>query len=215
MEDLELDGHVGSKHNQNLSDDRSYDLLLFIGNYVLYFVVDSCSDSALWNPLSICNKLPFLHNYFLSNSNQLARRNHINLVTISCPSDPCEDDWIWSKKKCYYFSSNISEWQTGQDFCASRNASLALLDSMDELNFLVRFKGSSDHWIGLSREQEGRPWVWTNGTLCTNAFHIHGVSRCVFLNSGRVSSASCYSDKYWICNKPDTRTTVRSLSERL
>ncbi|XP_077114363.1 uncharacterized protein LOC143769568 isoform X4 [Ranitomeya variabilis] len=95
--------------------------------------------------------------------------NHINLVTINYPSDPCEDDWIWSKKKCYYFSSNISEWQTGQDFCASRNASLALLDSIDELNFLVRFKGSSDHWIGLSREQEGRPWVWTNGTLCTNA----------------------------------------------
>ncbi|XP_073409012.1 C-type lectin domain family 2 member D-like [Dendrobates tinctorius] len=140
---------------------------------------------------------------------------HMNLVTVNYPSDPCEDDWIWSRKKCYYFSSNISEWQTGQDFCASRNASLALIDSINELNFLVRFKGSSDHWIGLSREQEGRPWVWTNGTLCSNAFHIHGVSKCVFLKSGRISSASCYSDKYWICNKPDTRTTGRTLSERL
>ncbi|XP_073541005.1 C-type lectin domain family 2 member B-like [Phyllobates terribilis] len=140
---------------------------------------------------------------------------NMNLVTVNYPSDPCEDDWIWSRKKCYYFSSNISEWQTGQDLCASRNASLALIDSMEELNFLVRFKGSSDHWIGLSREQEGRPWVWTNGSLCNNAFHIHGVSKCVFLNSGRVFSASCYFDKYWICNKPDTRSTVRTLSELL
>ncbi|KAM4034348.1 C-type lectin domain family 2 member D-like [Anomaloglossus baeobatrachus] len=135
-----------------------------------------------------------------------------NIMSVNYSSDPCEDDWIWSRRKCYYFSSNISEWQTGQDFCASRNASLALIDSMEELNFLVRFKGSSDHWIGLSREQEGRPWVWTNGSLCTNMFHIHGVSKCVFLNSGHVSSASCYSDKYWICNKPDTRTTERTLS---
>ncbi|XP_077114362.1 C-type lectin domain family 2 member E-like isoform X3 [Ranitomeya variabilis] len=92
----------------------------------------------------------------------------MHLVTVNYPSNPCEDDWIWSRQKCYYFSSNISEWQTGQDFCASRNASLALLDSIDELNFLLRFKGSSDHWIGLSREQEGRPWEWTNGSLWNN-----------------------------------------------
>ncbi|KAM3912956.1 C-type lectin domain family 2 member D-like [Leptodactylus fuscus] len=117
--------------------------------------------------------------------------------------DPCDDGWIWYRKKCYYFSSNISEWEESQDFCSSRNASLAMITSRRELDFILRFKGSPDHWIGLRRERDGEPWIWTNGTAFSNLFPIVGVSDCVLVNSGRISSASCYSDKHWICNKPD------------
>ncbi|XP_073451677.1 C-type lectin domain family 2 member B-like isoform X2 [Aquarana catesbeiana] len=116
---------------------------------------------------------------------------------------PCEDDWIWYRKKCYYFSKQYQEWQNSQDFCVSHNASLAFIDSQEELEFLQRFKGSSDHWIGLKREDNGGPWMWTNGSVFNDTLHIDGVSPCVFLNRERVSSAACYSDRYWICNKPD------------
>ncbi|PIO23549.1 hypothetical protein AB205_0137210, partial [Aquarana catesbeiana] len=78
---------------------------------------------------------------------------------------PCEDDWIWYRKKCYYFSKKYDEWQNSQDFCVSHNASLALIDSQEELEFLQRFKGSSDHWIGLKREDNGGLWMWTNGSV--------------------------------------------------
>ncbi|XP_072280447.1 C-type lectin domain family 2 member B-like [Pyxicephalus adspersus] len=121
-------------------------------------------------------------------------------ITIEAP---CEDDWIWYRKKCYYFSKQPNEWQDSQNFCMSHNASLALFDSKEELDFLQRFKGSSDHWIGLKREDNGKLWMWTNGSIFNNMFHIDGVSPCVFLNRERVSSAACYSDRYWICNKPD------------
>ncbi|XP_073541008.1 C-type lectin domain family 2 member B-like isoform X2 [Phyllobates terribilis] len=122
--------------------------------------------------------------------------------------DPCEDGWIWYMKKCYYFSTNISEWEKSQGFCASRNASLAVVDWKHELEFIIRFKGSSDHWIGLRRENETRPWLWTNGSnFNSEMFSIVGYSNCVLVNSGRISSASCFSDRHWICNKPDAQTT--------
>ncbi|CAJ0960264.1 unnamed protein product [Ranitomeya imitator] len=125
---------------------------------------------------------------------------------ISVSRDPCEDDWIWYKRKCYYFSTNISEWEKSQSFCAARNASLAIINWTHELDFILRFKGSSDHWIGLKRENETEPWVWTNGSNFNDLFSIVGYSSCVLVNSGRISSASCYSDKHWICNKPDAQT---------
>ncbi|CAJ0960268.1 unnamed protein product [Ranitomeya imitator] len=84
--------------------------------------------------------------------------------TIPVSRDPCEDNWIWYKRKCYYFSRNISDWEKSQSFCAARNASLAIIDWTHELDFIFRFKGSSDHWIGLKRENETQPWVWTNGS---------------------------------------------------
>ncbi|XP_073409011.1 C-type lectin domain family 2 member B-like isoform X3 [Dendrobates tinctorius] len=126
---------------------------------------------------------------------------------IPVSRDPCEDDWIWYKRKCYYFSPNISEWEKSQSFCASRNASLAIIDWTYELDFILRFKGSSDHWIGLKRENETQPWVWTNGSNFNDLFSIVGYSSCVLVNSGRIASASCYSDKHWICNKPAAQTT--------
>ncbi|XP_077114365.1 C-type lectin domain family 2 member B-like [Ranitomeya variabilis] len=129
------------------------------------------------------------------------------LKTTPVSRDPCEDDWIWYKRKCYYFSTDISEWEKSQGFCASRNASLAIIDWTHELDFILRFKGSSDHWIGLKRENETQPWVWTNGSNFNDLFSIVGYSSCVLVNSGRISSASCYSDKHWICNKPDAQTT--------
>ncbi|KAM4035130.1 C-type lectin domain family 2 member D-like isoform 5-T5 [Anomaloglossus baeobatrachus] len=128
-------------------------------------------------------------------------------ITLPDSRDPCEDGWIWYMRKCYYFSTNISEWENSQDFCASKNASLAIIDRKYELDFILRFKGSSDHWIGLRRENESKPWVWTNGSIYdNNMFPIVGFSNCVLVNSGRISSVSCYSDKHWICNKPDAHT---------
>ncbi|XP_040294173.1 C-type lectin domain family 2 member D-like [Bufo bufo] len=141
---------------------------------------------------------------------------------VTTPSDPCDDGWIWYKKKCYYFSTNITEWEKSQEFCVSRNATLAIIDLRPELDFIIRYKGPSDHWIGLKRESDGKSWIWANGSVLKNIsrstgswelvnkdlrFPIVGVSDCVLVNSGRISSASCHSDKHWICNKPDAHNS--------
>ncbi|XP_068111601.1 C-type lectin domain family 2 member B-like [Hyperolius riggenbachi] len=117
------------------------------------------------------------------------------------PPPPCEDGWIWYKNKCYYFSETFQDWHKSRTFCFSHNASLALIDSEEELAFLKELEITSYHWIGLKKEDQ---WKWANGSLFNSMFTIHGASSCVFLSHKRVTSAPCYADRYWICNKPDT-----------
>ncbi|KAE8589568.1 hypothetical protein XENTR_v10017620 [Xenopus tropicalis] len=118
-------------------------------------------------------------------------------------SAPCEEDWIWYRGKCYYFAETYDEWNNSQSFCVSHNASLSLIDTQEELDFLRRHKGLYDHWIGLYRDTNEPGWVWANGSMFRNTFPIVGDSPCVYLNNGHVGSAACHGDKKWICNKMD------------
>ncbi|OCT71326.1 hypothetical protein XELAEV_18034305mg [Xenopus laevis] len=127
-------------------------------------------------------------------------------------SAPCEEDWIWYRGKCYYFSETYDEWNNSQNFCASHNASLSLIDSQEELDFLRRHKGLYDHWIGLYRDIDGPAWVWANGSLFRNTFRIEEDYPCVYLNNNRIGSTECRVDKKWICNKIDANITYSNQS---
>ncbi|CAM5157749.1 unnamed protein product, partial [Eretmochelys imbricata] len=52
---------------------------------------------------------------------------------------------------------------TAREPCSAPGASLAGVDSEQEMAFLLCHKGVYDHWIGLRREQ-GQPWTCANGT---------------------------------------------------
>ncbi|CAM4651027.1 unnamed protein product, partial [Lepidochelys olivacea] len=65
--------------------------------------------------------------------------------------------------KCYYPSEREGSWTDSQSRCSAPGASLAGIDSEQEMAFLLHHKGVYDHWIGLRREQ-GQPWTWANGT---------------------------------------------------
>ncbi|XP_077646395.1 C-type lectin domain family 2 member D6 isoform X1 [Lonchura striata] len=78
------------------------------------------------------------------------------------PCFQCPFDWIRYRGKCYYFSEVEGNWTSSQDNCSALDASLAMLDSMEDLSFVMRYKGISEHWIGLLREDEEQPWQWVN-----------------------------------------------------
>nr|XP_009926604.1 PREDICTED: C-type lectin domain family 2 member E-like isoform X2 [Haliaeetus albicilla] len=78
------------------------------------------------------------------------------------PCFRCPFDWIGYRGKCYYFSEAEGNWTSSQDNCSALGASLAMLDSLEDLSFVIRYKGISEHWIGLSREDEEQPWRWVN-----------------------------------------------------
>ncbi|XP_025257641.1 C-type lectin domain family 2 member D isoform X1 [Theropithecus gelada] len=88
-----------------------------------------------------------------------------------CLQAACPESWIGFQRKCFYFSDDTKNWTSSQRFCDSQDAALAQIESFQELNFLLRYKGPSDHWIGLSREQ-GQPWKWINGTEWTRQLVI-------------------------------------------
>ncbi|XP_069506591.1 early activation antigen CD69-like [Ambystoma mexicanum] len=119
---------------------------------------------------------------------------------------PCGEGWIWFRNKCYFFSEVEATWDYAKHACASWNSSLAAIDNQREMDFMMRYKGEIDHWIGLRRES-GQAWKLVNGTEFINWFTIRDYSECAFLNSN-VRSSDCDSKHHWICT-----TTTKAQSD--
>ncbi|XP_019489023.1 PREDICTED: C-type lectin domain family 2 member H-like [Hipposideros armiger] len=125
------------------------------------------------------------------------------MPVFECPVyTACPERWIGFGRKCFYFSEDIRNWTYSQAFCVSLKADLARIETLEELKFLKRYKGPSDHWIGLSRESSHHIWKWTDNTEYNATFVIKGVGECAYLNDNGVSSARTYTDRKWICSKP-------------
>uniref|UniRef100_A0A8C8RZP3 C-type lectin domain-containing protein n=1 Tax=Pelusios castaneus TaxID=367368 RepID=A0A8C8RZP3_9SAUR len=152
-----------------------------------------------WNNLAI---LPYYGPYDLA----LPVVIHLPPSADLCPpaGPACPDGWVGHRGKCYYFSEGEGNWTYSQTHCSALNASLAGIDTQQDLDFMVRFKGRFDHWIGLRRDP-GQPWKWANGTEFNNWFQIGGEGDCAYLNNqnnARVSSSQCTGVRFWICSKP-------------
>ncbi|KAK7796631.1 hypothetical protein U0070_000413 [Myodes glareolus] len=124
-------------------------------------------------------------------------------VSIKNTHVPCPRDWIGFGNKCFYFSEDTSNWTFSQNFCMALEAQLARFDNMEELNFINRYKGTFDYWIGLHRESPQHPWRWMDNTEYNNSVPVRGAEEYAYLNNNGISSARIYADRRWICNKPN------------
>ncbi|XP_037059993.1 C-type lectin domain family 2 member D11-like isoform X1 [Peromyscus leucopus] len=116
----------------------------------------------------------------------------------------CPRDWIGFGSKCFYFSKDMTNWPSSQTFCMAQEAHLAQFDSLEELNFLIRYKGDSTHWIGLHRETSQNPWRWTDSTKYNNLVPIRGEGQYAYLSDRGISSGKEYMPRKWICSKPNS-----------
>lgn len=116
--------------------------------------------------------------------------------------NPCPKNWIGYEGKCYNFSSTEGTWDDSQRQCALHGASLASIDNKQDMEFMMRCKNRTDHWIGLRRKDEGHPWKWTNGSVFNNWFNIRAKGFCAYLNDKEASSTECDRRRNWICTKP-------------
>ncbi|XP_050775496.1 C-type lectin domain family 2 member D-like [Gopherus flavomarginatus] len=122
---------------------------------------------------------------------------------LDCANVPsCPDGWVGYQRQCYFFSEDERNWTASQSYCSSHSASLAGIDSGLEMTFLLRYKGSVYHWIGL-RKEPSQSWKWPNGTEFHNRFEVRGGGNCAYLNDIGVSSSNCETEKNWICARPD------------
>ncbi|KAM9119394.1 C-type lectin domain family 2 member D-like [Pangshura tecta] len=121
----------------------------------------------------------------------------------------CPDSWVGYQGRCYYFSKTEGNWNDSLTNCSALSASLAWIDSAQDMAFLLRYKGKLDHWIGLWRDP-GQPWKWANGTEFNNLFAVRGGGDCGYLNDENgVSSSRCTNERHWICTKPDEFTKAK------
>ncbi|XP_053903813.1 C-type lectin domain family 2 member D-like [Malaclemys terrapin pileata] len=128
-----------------------------------------------------------------------------------CPNHApttCPVDWIGSQGKtypwkCYYFSKVDGDWNTSQRNCSLLGASLATVDTREEKEFMLHYKGRSETWIGLTREQADKPWKWVNDTPFNDQFPIRGGGECAYLNDDKgISSSRCSTGRRWVCSRP-------------
>ncbi|XP_051029215.1 C-type lectin domain family 2 member H [Phodopus roborovskii] len=120
----------------------------------------------------------------------------------------CPRHWIGVGGKCFYFSEKMANWTSSQTSCMAQGAQLAQFDDLEQLNFLKRFKGDSDCWIGLHRESSGHPWMWTDNTDYNNLTSIRGEGECAYLIIKGISSGRNYTHRNWICSKPYSYASI-------
>ncbi|XP_032068137.1 C-type lectin domain family 2 member D-like isoform X2 [Thamnophis elegans] len=139
----------------------------------------------------------------------------IIIIAISlaetCPSCPlfasqgvaCPDFWVGYKGKCFYISKEEGNWSLSLKTCLSLNASLAVIDTQEELDFWVKFFHPLHYWFGLSREVN-QTWKWSNGTEFKNQFPVRGEGFCAYLNGERTDSSFCSMEKRFFCSQPES-----------
>ncbi|KAM6284155.1 C-type lectin domain family 2 member B-like [Spheniscus humboldti] len=125
-------------------------------------------------------------------------------ITLNPPKllqlEPCPDDWLYYKKKCYYHSGTTADWNSSQKSCSAYGASLAVIDSHRELDFIMYRIRTIDFWIGLRRK--GNKFFWVNGeSFDTNLFHVDTTNDgdCVHIGSAFISTGRCSSQRNWLC----------------
>ncbi|XP_032339374.1 C-type lectin domain family 2 member L isoform X2 [Camelus ferus] len=135
---------------------------------------------------------------------------------IKCEA-PCPEDWLLYGRKCYFFSEEPRDWNTGRQYCHTHEAALAVIQSQKELEFMFKFT-RREPWIGLRRVGDEFHWVngdpfdpdtvagvihrgrrQQDGTL--ERFPIAGPGECVFVEPTRLVSTECLMTRPWVCSK--------------
>uniref|UniRef100_A0A8V0XMS3 C-type lectin domain-containing protein n=1 Tax=Gallus gallus TaxID=9031 RepID=A0A8V0XMS3_CHICK len=133
----------------------------------------------------------------------------IVLQRPSCSPRPpfshvCPNAWVGFQGKCYYFSDTESDWNSSREHCHRLGASLATIETEEEMEFMLQYQGPEDHWIGLHRAEGAEHWTWADGSAFSNWFELRGGGRCAYLNGDRISSALCHNEKFWVCSTADS-----------
>ncbi|KAJ7317279.1 hypothetical protein JRQ81_003441 [Phrynocephalus forsythii] len=124
---------------------------------------------------------------------------------LPCPPPvdaACPDDWVGYRGKCYYISEDERNWTSSEKFCSSTGASLTVIDTKRDLDFLVNFTHTYHYWIGLSRET-GQAWRWPNGTEFENQFEVRGEGNCAYIDRKGLSSSRCTTPNNFLCSQED------------
>ncbi|XP_003265515.1 C-type lectin domain family 2 member B [Nomascus leucogenys] len=125
----------------------------------------------------------------------------VNIVKLTQDSQSlCPYDWIGFQNKCYYFSKEEGDWNSSKYSCSTQHADLTIIDNIEEMNFLRRYKCSSDHWIGL-KMAKNRTGQWVDGATFTKSFGMRGSEGCAYLSEDGAATARCYTERKWICRK--------------
>ncbi|XP_053413496.1 C-type lectin domain family 7 member A isoform X1 [Nycticebus coucang] len=137
------------------------------------------------------------------------------LGTLGVPgvsSSSCPSNWIIHEKSCYLFRTSLDSWKSSKIQCSQLNSNLLKIDSPKKLEFIIKQVSSlpnNSFWIGLSRPQPERPWLWEDGsTFSSNLFQIRSTatqenasSNCVWIHLSNIYDQLCNVSAHSICEQ--------------
>ncbi|KAM4783202.1 uncharacterized protein ACIQIH_006159 isoform 7-T9 [Cyanocitta cristata] len=110
----------------------------------------------------------------------------------------CPPKWEKHGRKCYFFSpeKKVKDWKASRDECAALGSELVIIDSREELNYLLSRSRYNYYLLGLRFSQEEKKWKWLNNVEHDPAmFNIRGNDHrylCTVIGFGEVQTAPCY-----------------------
>ncbi|XP_078537170.1 hepatic lectin-like [Lissotriton helveticus] len=90
-----------------------------------------------------------------------------NSMKKDLPANPCgtgPETWEYYGGSCYLILNLKSNWMAAKMKCESKNATLAVITSEGEQNFLKSKTKDQRFWIGLTDVDEEQEWRWIDGT---------------------------------------------------
>uniref|UniRef100_A0A0N4ZIX6 EGF-like domain-containing protein n=1 Tax=Parastrongyloides trichosuri TaxID=131310 RepID=A0A0N4ZIX6_PARTI len=132
---------------------------------------------------------------------------------------PCDDDWMSFNGHCWLFVDDYVDWDSARKSCGNVNSFLGTIYDKKDQDFLDKYSGDFEFWIGLNDIKNNGTFVWDQNDnnplpLSTNSFTNWGPNEpnlshnCIYdsvislNNSSRGwKSASCTDKKYYVCVK--------------
>uniref|UniRef100_A0A8C8TTL1 C-type lectin domain family 5 member A n=1 Tax=Peromyscus maniculatus bairdii TaxID=230844 RepID=A0A8C8TTL1_PERMB len=115
----------------------------------------------------------------------------------------CPKDWDFHQGRCFFFSTSESSWENSRDDCASKESTLAIVNTPQILKYLQDIAGAEKYFVGLRRQPGEREWRWINnsafnGNVTNESQNFH----CVTIGLTKTfDAASCDISYRWICEK--------------
>ncbi|XP_075907454.1 CD209 antigen-like protein B [Nelusetta ayraudi] len=75
----------------------------------------------------------------------------------------CPRGWLLFASRCYYVSSQRTNWADSRRDCRRRGSDLVIIETRLEQAFLTGFAAAA--WVGMTDRRREGTWVWVDGTL--------------------------------------------------
>ncbi|KAG9342152.1 hypothetical protein JZ751_017152 [Albula glossodonta] len=85
---------------------------------------------------------------------------------------PCPQGWLQFQAKCYYFSTELNNWEDSRIDCIKQGSNLVIIESVEEQEFIRNHTTEDFFWIGLRRSKG--IWTWVDGTYPQKTFWVKG-----------------------------------------
>ncbi|XP_067883113.1 C-type lectin domain family 4 member E-like isoform X2 [Heterodontus francisci] len=141
---------------------------------------------------------------------------------INCTSELCHRYWTPYGGNCYYFSTEILNWEASRQNCISQGSELLVIRSKVEQKFVAKYDVQKVYWIGLTEAALESTWKWVDGTYLEDDltfwgrdfpdsyfdYELEAFKHCGLLRNQAWNNAACSRTHNWICKRKSEKPPI-------